>query len=127
MIKKILISLFFFALHNNYIIAMDVESDKTIDYDYFFELCEKGYNNIIKNFIKENSMIDINYQDNHGTTPLLHAATWGKWDIVWYLLEHCNANKMIKDYYGQTLFSKAVYYWRSIFFKKLLKIYSLDE
>jgi len=53
------------------------------------------------NFIKENPMININYQNNHGTTPLLSAATWDKWNIAWYLLEHCNANKMIKDNYGK--------------------------
>src|SRR5204863_6141847 len=58
---------------------------------------------------------------------LLHAATWGSWGIVWYLLEHCNANKMMKDNYEQTIFSIAVYNSSSYSFKKLLKIYSFNE
>src|SRR5436190_10681651 len=127
MIKKILISLLFFALHNNYIIAMDVESDKTIDYDHFFELCKNGQKSVIKNFIKENPTIDINYQNNQGTTPLLYATTWFSWKNVWYLLKHCNANKIIKDHDGQTIFSIAVYDFSSTHFKKLLKICSLNE
>ena len=127
MIKKILISLLFFALYNSYIIAMDVESDKTIDYDHFFELCKNGQKSVIKNFIKENPTIDINYQNNQGTTPLLYATTWFSWKNVWYLLKHCNANKMMKDNYEQTIFSIAVYNSSSYSFKKLLKIYSFNE
>jgi len=80
-----------------------------------------------KNFIKENPTIDINYQNNQGTTPLLYATREFTWDIVWYLLEHCNANKMIKDHDGQTIFSIAVYDFSSEYFKKLLKICSLNE
>jgi len=128
MIKKIFISLLFFATHNNYIFSMDeiTSSNTTIDYDHFFELCRIGEKIAIKNFIKKNPMLNINYQNNYGTTPLLYAATWGSWEIVWYLLKH-NANKMMKDNYGQTLFSKAAYNLSSTYFKKLLKIYSLDE
>ena len=129
MTKKILILLFFFAIQNSYIFSMDeiTSSNTTIDYDQFFELCRIGQESAIKDFIKQNPTININYQNNHGTTPLLHAATWGNWNIVWYLLKYCNENKMMKDNYGQTLFSKAVYNWSSVHFKKLLKIYSFNE
>jgi len=46
--------------------------------NYFFELCEKGYNNLIKDFIKENPKININYQiikEQHHYCTLQHGVS----------------------------------------------------
>lgn len=82
---------------------------EAIDYSYFFDLCKQGNVDDVKTFIKQHPTIDLNHQNEHGTTPALHASTWKKWDCVKYLLRKHKINKMMPDNYGQTIFSKAVY------------------
>ncbi len=98
-----------------------------INYGHFFELCKKGNVEAIKQFIQQNPSLDINYQTkDYGTTALLHAATWHKWDVVWYLLQS-GADKMIRDNYDESLLLKSLSVEYVKEFKKILFLYSYEE
>jgi len=111
---------------------MSVSPSKQL-YTAFFVLCQKSTIGEIEDFLlhhDKNEKIDINYRNEHGITALLHVATWGRWDVVRYLLS-CGADKMIPDKYGQTVFSKAVY-WKLVYSTNPLKellcgYYSVEE
>src|SRR5690606_32449771 len=110
------------ALYVNPIFSMDAP----INYELFFDLCKRGNINALQEFMNENPTLNINYLDSHGQTPCLYAASWDKWEVVWELLE-CGADKMIKDNYGQSLFSIAVYNMFSKSFKRCLADYSIKQ
>jgi len=104
----------------------EIEQDEEkIVYRTFFDACLNGNIGAINAFIASHPEVNLDYQNEHGTTPLLHAATWGEWSAVWHL-RACGAHINIKDHYGQSLFSKAVY-GNANEFKKLLTYLSLDE
>jgi hypothetical protein len=103
-----------------------------IDYPYFFDLCKKKSLKSVKRFLHKNrhKTIDINHQNEQGATVFLHAAEHHKWNVVGCLLRRFkNANIMLSDKYGQTLFSKAVYCYAFLpdQFKKIVERYSLDH
>src|SRR5581483_1958515 len=125
MLKKNLVALLFFVIHSSDIISMK------IDYDRFFKLCKEGDFWAVTKFIDKNRTTNANYKEQlHGETPLLRAASnngIGNTNIANYLLEKCNADKMIQNNYGQTLFSKAVAYWDDYALEFLFETYSDDE
>jgi len=103
-----------------------------IDYPYFFDLCKKGNVKSVKRFLHKNrdKTIDINHQNEHGATVFLHVANYHRWSVVWCLLRRFkDAQIMLPDKYGQTLFSKAVYCCNFLpdQFKRIIMLYSSDQ
>jgi hypothetical protein len=53
-------------------------------------------------YLLDNKLIDINIQDEDGTTPLMYASYWNKIEIVKLLLNHPDINIFLKDDDGKT-------------------------
>lgn len=122
MIKNFLIALLLCLMHNAVMISMD------IDYDYFFQLCQKSNQLAVREFVDEYPMMDINYKEKlHGETPLLYAAGYHNVDIVSYLLKQPNIDKMAQNNYKQTLWSKIILCWSDDEALPLLNIYTDEE
>lgn len=128
--KKVFSIIFFLITYNCYTIAMDKSlSNNSKVYKKLFKLCTKNKLEKVQKLIEANPLLDINYKEKtHGETLLHCAAKNYDNDVLWYLLEKCKANKMVKSNDEQTLFSKALCHWiRYDLFNKLLTFYSLEE
>ncbi len=125
MIKKMFLLLLLISVHN--IFSMNGSKALVVyRHNDFYALCSEGNKVAIKQFVKNNSRFNLNYQNEEGATFALHAAMYGKWGVVFCLLK-CGADKNIKDNYGQSVFSKAIHEDSCQAFRMLLPLYSLKE
>ena len=108
--------------------AMEREKLNEINGKRFFEVCKLGVI-AAQEFIQRHPAIDINYQNEHGTTIALCIASCSTQRVIDYLLQECwqKIDKMHTDKHGQTLLSQAVNSTTSCFFKKILSLYSWNE
>src|SRR5581483_8409460 len=100
------------------------------DYIFFFDISKNNNTPHIHRFIeqqKNNPAFNINYQNEHGETALVHASSWGAWQAANILLKEYKADKSIKDNYGQSLFSKSFYTSMPHTFENILQNYSAEE
>jgi len=108
--KKILL-LSLLCFNQNILFSME-EGDIITDTQYLFDLSYSDYtpfclDRLIVKY-KQDPTLNINYQNEHGTTIALNAATSNNWKFVDILLNH-GADKNIKDKYKQSLLSKALH------------------
>lgn len=107
--------------------ALDNDAQQHIN-NQFISMCAYAKALAAQEFIdKHNTTLDINYQNQDGTTALLNAAGHNNWQLIWYLLENKKPNVHLKDIYQQSLFSKAVHHSESVTLKTVLKYYTPEQ
>lgn len=104
---------------------------KQLTNDDLLNACQTQSTMYIQRMLQINPTLDINYCNEHGTTPLLSAAkaqTSNSWQIARDLLKMEKINYLHKDNYGQSLFSKSIYFREpAIEFSKILAHYTLKQ
>jgi hypothetical protein len=106
---------------------------KELTNDDLLKACQTQATFYIQYMLQAHPNLNINYCNEHGTTPLLSAAgmqTSNSWVTAQNLLAMKNINYLHKDKYGQSLFSKAIYSGGGLFrldFRTILTHYTLEQ